>query len=1386
MRIVVTRAGVEREIDVCRSEDASVADLCGAVFPEREAIDEVYVGDRKVAADTPVGDAGIGAGAVLSLDPPAAQAAAAVHLHVLSGPGAGSSLGLLPGRHVIGSGPGATVVYRAAGVRPRTATIHVGERGEVAVGPPDAGPSRVIGPTTLLDVGGPLLAVVRRQESTSRLRAMPGRRGTVAFNRPPRRVPKQSQSSVVYPEALEPPRSTGRLSVIALVVPVLFGVTLAVLIHPRMALFALLGPVMMVGNWLEDRRRKRKHRRESAAQDDHDAAVISEALDRAAAAEVLRRHRSCPSLAELARWPGDSSRLWERRPGHDDFMALLAGYGRLPWTPPTSGNPAAASEYIRAIVARRNRLPRGPATLDLTPGNVAGVAGGRADALCLVRGLLCQAAVLHGPADLKIAIVTDEPADWQWATWLPHTLADSAAGRRLLATTPEERSRLVSLLTPAASERSGPGWGLTAPGASAPGPQTLIVVDTRHLAEGEGAGLRSLLGGGAGPVAGIVLAPEVDALPSMCNRVLEVSGHRAAMVDPHGSAVQLAVAGADPAVARGIARDLARFTDPERHEEGAELPSAVDLVELIGGTLPSPAEVARWWASAGDDPPLAAPIGVTEAGPLMVDVVRDGPHGLLAGTTGAGKSELLRTLVVSLALAVDPDHLTFVLIDYKGGSAFDACAALPHTVGMVTDLDDQLAARALQCLEAELRYREHTLREAGAEDIGAHLKAGSSEPLPRMVIVIDEFAALAKELPDFMDALVDIAARGRSLGVHLLLATQRPAGVIRDNVRANTNLRIALRVQDRADSQDVIGDARASAIGRSQPGRGFARFGPSEIVPFQAALVTGISGAAGPRSRVQVRDVVFGMEAPELPAPSVAASGPTDLERLVAAVGAAAHLAGCRPPRRPWPDPLPEMIDRASLDDSEPPTASAVPVGIVDEPDFQRHRTMWWDPRQGSLAMYGLTGAGTTTALVTIATSLADRYRPDLMHVYVMDFDAGALTPLAELPHVGAVITAAERERQVRLVRRLEGELERRKASASSGEAWPTVALLVDNFAGFVAAFDSAPDAPIRDALYRVLMEGPGLGIVAVVTGTRQNAIPLAVGGTIASKLVFRMADPLAAATFGLRHIPPDLPPGRAIHVTSRRTVQIAAPHPAGIEAAVADLVAPHGPERVPGCAPPIDVLPSIVTAAEVGGVVRIGDREWWIPVGLGDTDLAPVGLPLGPGDHVLIAGEARSGRSSLLCGIGEVVARHDPTVSITVVAPRPSPLCGFAGATPATTPEEIAEATAISDSAGSHLVLIDDVDAIEATPALRSLVASQRPDLHVIAAGRRDLKTQYNHWARELCRSRVGVWLKPGPGLDGDLWSTPMPRHVPSGLPAGRGFVVAHGAVELVQTMSP
>jgi S-DNA-T family DNA segregation ATPase FtsK/SpoIIIE len=236
---------------------------------------------------------------------------------------------------------------------------------------------------------------------------------------------------------------------------------------------------------------------------------------------------------------------------------------------------------------------------------------------------------------------------------------------------------------------------------------------------------------------------------------------------------------------------------------------------------------------------LRAIVGQGSLDAMHLDLRTQGPHALVGGTTGSGKSEFLQAWVLGMAAEYSPDRVTFLFVDYKGGSAFADCVKLPHCVGLVTDLSPRLVRRALTSLRAELHYREHLLNRKKAKDLIELEKRGDPEAPPALVLVIDEFAALAGDVPDFVDGVVDVAQRGRSLGIHLIMATQRPAGVIRDNLRANTNLRIALRMADESDSMDVVGDKIAGTFDPTIPGRAIAKTGPGRLTGFQSAYAGG-------------------------------------------------------------------------------------------------------------------------------------------------------------------------------------------------------------------------------------------------------------------------------------------------------------------------------------------------------------------------------------------------------------------------------------------------------------------------------------------------------------------------------------------------------------------
>ncbi|MGH3807525.1 MAG: FtsK/SpoIIIE domain-containing protein, partial [Pseudonocardiaceae bacterium] len=1131
MQLVIDTAGVVRDVDVnVQVPDATVGDLLEALgHPVADRAGGISVDGRFLQSYLTLAEAGLHDGVLVRLvgSPPKSVDVVIQDgpvLAVLTGIDAGHRVRLRPGRVVIGRDPGCDVVLDSSSVSVQHCAVEVDQLGRITVEDlcskngtwidDDAVVGlRGLAPGAILRLGAVHLMLIVRERDDRPAGFEPARQlgvgGHVPFNRPPRAAPPPEFSAMALPKPPREEPAKQPFSWISLLVPVAIGAVMVPLFGPLSALFMLLSPVMLIGNWVESRRQGKRISRQEKARFVHDLAVFRGRLEQRRAEVIVRARVQLPDPSEVVRRASAPSvRLWERRPGDQDFLRLYAGLGRVSWQPPLESGYGERPVEVLEVLADASHLERVPVSVDLAEGGVVGIVGNRMCALALARSLICQAAVHHGPADLRIAVLTgpDEVSSWEWAKWLPHTRdAEAGGGARLLADQPDHADLLLRGVLEAGRERKGDQERQA-------GPVLFTVVDAVGLTEGRNAPARAVLRGDAGSVAGIVIAGTADRLPAVCTTVVTVRdgfGTADLVCPQRGETIDgLVTAGVSIATARSCARALARFEDPEIATAGASLPSRVDLTTLFTDDVVDPAVVRRRWRASGDDPGLLAPIGVTEDGVLTLDLVRDGPHGLVGGTTGSGKSELLRSLVAALAIGADPEHLNFVLIDYKGGSAFDECARLPHTVGLVTDLDAQLGERALRCLEAELHYRERLLRQAGATDLPSYLRlpAAAETPLPRLVVVIDEFATMAAELPEFMEALVGIAQRGRSLGVHLLLATQRPSGAVKDNIRANTNLRIALRVQDVGDSTDVIGVRNAAQIGRGQPGRAFVRLGPSEVVPIQTALVTGVSAKDG--GRVDVAPFQFGRHPrPPQPHRASAEEQASDLENLVAAAQVAFVAAGMREPRRPWPEPLPTALPLEAISASQAALQDTALVALADDPDAQAQYPVGWNLGKGNLLLYGLVGSGTTTTLASLALSLAASAAPDDLHVYVLDFGTGNLSPLEGLPHTGAVITASENERQQRLIRWLRTELDRRREMGADHRGEPRLVLLLDGYAALRAEYDEPTLEWVQDHLTRIIAEGPPLGILTVATADRIGAVPAAVSSTVSQKWVFHLAD---------------------------------------------------------------------------------------------------------------------------------------------------------------------------------------------------------------------------------------------------------------------------------------
>ncbi|WP_328808319.1 FtsK/SpoIIIE domain-containing protein, partial [Nonomuraea antri] len=749
----------------------------------------------------------------------------------------------------------------------------------------------------------------------------PRMEGGLSYNRPPRLRRPEPQRTYVKPK--EPTRNEGmRLQLLAAFLPAVLGVTLAIALQVwYYLLVALMTPIIMIGQWWSDRRHGKKQYRKALKEYAEQVKEYEAAVEEARVQDELTRRSDAPDPAQiLLTATGPRRRLWERRIHDADALRLRVGLADLP-------------ANLELSEDHGDRLPPPicrsvPVALAMRKLGVAGVTGPRDVASGLAGWLIAQAATLHSPRDLAIVVISahaDGERRWGWVRWLPHCVPHGGEECvTLVGTDPESAARRVAELAALIDERQNttiPELGKVPTGwDDLGGPEkptfstydvrpydVLVVLDGAQALRGLPNMPQVLRQGPRTGVFTLAIDDDQRLLPEECQTV--------AACGPDGL-VRLQGGGLDvigpiltdlvsPLWCDRVARALSAIRDVSREDQAGNLPGAVRLLDLLGMPSPSGQELAGRWRKQGSTTAL---IGIGPDGPFSIDLKYDGPHALIAGTTGAGKSELLQTLICSLAVANRPDQLTFVLIDYKGGAAFKECVRLPHTVGMVSDLDGHLTQRALDSLAAEIRRRERLLLAAGAKDIDDYTGDG----MPRLVLIIDEFAALVAELPDFVAGLVDIARRGRSLGIHLILATQRPAGVVTADIQANTSLRIALRVTEPTESGDIIDQPDAAHISKSTPGRCYVRSGAGAAVAVQTARVGGRSPAASaePVTNLRVIDLSWRSLGKALPmAPeSTETSAVTDLSIVADALIEATRLARVPGQPSPWLEPLPTQV----------------------------------------------------------------------------------------------------------------------------------------------------------------------------------------------------------------------------------------------------------------------------------------------------------------------------------------------------------------------------------------------------------------------------------------------------------------------------------------------
>nr|WSZ98816.1 type VII secretion protein EccCa [Streptomyces sp. NBC_00857] len=1019
-----------------------------------------------------------------------------------------------------------------------------------------------------------------------------------------------------------------------------------------------------------------------------------------------------PSPEQLWSVVAEGSRVWERRVGDKDFGQLRIGLGAqqlatplvAPETAPVDELEPLCAGAMQQFLAVHGSLDGLPMAVSMRAFYHVTVSGEQESAQSTARAMVAQLVTLHSPEDLMVAVVASQrsAARWDWTKWLPHTQVpgqvDGAGTKRLFG---DDLGELELLLHSRLDGR--PRFGR----------DSQPVLDQPHIVV--------VLDGGMVPPDSLFAAAEglqgVTIVEVVSGELDEPRGGLSVVVRPGRlwleSGAGLAYEGVPDGISLPAAEALARQLAPLRTGGGDEdepLLANLDFTDLLNLGDAAAVDVARTWRPRSTAERLRVPIGVGEDGqPVMLDLKEAaqegmGPHGLCVGATGSGKSELLRTLVLGLAVTHSSETLNFVLADFKGGATFAGMSQMPHVAAVITNLSDDLTLvdRMGDAIRGELQRRQELLRSAGnyanVHDYEKARAAGAAlEPLASLVLVIDEFSELLTAKPDFIDMFIQIGRIGRSLGVHLLLASQRlEEGKLR-GLDTYLSYRVGLRTFSAAESRTALGVPDAYHL-PSVPGSGYLKFGTEEMTRFKAAYVSGTYRTGGPdlsigALNIERRPALF----TAVPVPvvyaapdPVAGSAPRASEddaladtvldvivRRLDGQGVPAHQVWLPPlDEAPTLDQLLPGIamtaDRGlSATEYSRPGGLTVPLGLIDKPFEQRREVLYRDfsGAAGHMLVVGGPQSGKSTLMRTLISSFALTHTPHEVQFYALDFGGGGLSSLSDLPHVGGVASRLDPERVRRAVAEVLGVLNRREeffrangidsistyrrkraAGELPGEAWGDVFLIIDGWGGFKNDYDM-----LEPVISDITARGLGYGVHVVITAARYMEARAALKDQMLGRLELRLGD-VMDSEFDRKvaaNVPPGVP-GRGqvpekLHFMGALPRIDSVSRAADLSDGTASFVGAARESWTGPAAPTVRLLPRKLPVEQLPKGFEYPQHG--IAIGIDETNLEPVFIDFETDPFFMIFGESESGKTGLLRLIAKQISeRYTPEQARIVV----------------------------------------------------------------------------------------------------------------------------------------
>ena len=958
------------------------------------------------------------------------------------------------------------------------------------------------------------------------------------YHRSPRIIYRSSEDKIlINPPGAEPQKPSDELLKLIMPPLIMVGVTLLITIFQPRGLYiiatvsmSVVSVIFSVQGFFKNRKKYKEDKKERVEL--YHLYLKDKAKD---LEQLSRKQREgmfyhFPAIADLTKMVKRyDSRIYEKTPLHFDFLAYRLGLGKVPTSyelkygqEERSGKKDALEEEGYALFQAHQKIDNLPIVASLNRGPV-GYVGPRPIVLEQLQLLVAQLAVFHSYHDLTIIpiIPEEEKESWDWMRWLPHaTLQDMNV--RSFVYNQRTRDQVLNSLNQILKLRKAQKEEEKANDTKIFHPHYVVLITDEtlildHVIMEFFREDPTELGCSI-----IYVADVLSSLSENIQTVISIKDrNQGQLLLQEGVLRELDFQldhfpeGYDKeAISRGLA--------PLKHIQQlkSSIPDSVTFLEMYQAETFNDLKVLSRWENHAPYQSLAVPIGLRGKDDLVYLNLHEkahGPHGLIAGTTGSGKSETIQSYILSLAVNFHPHDVAFLLIDYKGGGMANLFKDLPHLLGTITNLDGAQSMRALASINAEIHRRERLFGQYGVNHINQYQKkfklGEATEPLPHLFLISDEFAELKVNQPDFIKELVSIARVGRSLGVHLILATQKPSGVVDDQIWSNSRFKLALKVADRGDSMEMLRTADAAEI--TQTGRAYLQVGNNEVYElFQTAW----SGAdyQPEKDQLGIEDhtiylinelgqyEVLNQDLSGLDMAEEIKEVPTELDVIVQEINHLHQQEGIAAVAQPWLPPLKERITLDELEKVVPieawqkRTAPSVLIGVADIPQAQKQEAVAIDlSKDGNILLYGSPGTGKTTFLQTAAMDLARKQSPENLTMYLLDFGTNGLAPLTQLPHVADSLLLDQTEKIQKFIRIINRELDRRKKLLSehgvgtialyrevTGKQEPTMVILMDSY-------ESMKDEPYETDLFKLFMrisrEGLSIGVHLIITASRQN-----------------------------------------------------------------------------------------------------------------------------------------------------------------------------------------------------------------------------------------------------------------------------------------------------------